>query len=420
MAVSSAEPGSERLGVAARELATLLGMKCSFIGILEGEKVQTIALWLDGELREGITYDLAGTPCEQVYKQDVCFHGSGVQDKFPDDEMLVEIGAESYMATPITSSLGAKFGHVGLMDGAPMEAGIQEHAILRLFSSLVGSELNAQASEARRLEIERKMLEGHRLESLGVLAGGIAHDFNNLLVGITGNISLALTDAQASSPVRKYLEQIEITSHRAADLAQQMLAYSGKGRFVVVNANLSEIVEEMTNLLIASIDKSIVVRYDLAEDLPAVRVDATQMRQLIMNLVLNAADAIEDKSGIISITTGVVRVDRNYLMDASLGQDRPEGDYVFLEVADSGCGMTPETIRHMFDPFFSGKPDGRGLGLAAVQGIVAGHEGALKVYSELRVEHIQAPSAGHDRVARAVRRESRCRDQNFWNAGPGG
>jgi CheY-like chemotaxis protein len=220
------------------------------------------------------------------------------------------------------------------------------------------------------------------LESLGVLAGGIAHDFNNLLSGILGNTSLALLDAPANSSMRHYLEQIEVTSHRAAELAQQMLAYSGKGRFVVVDTNLSELVEEMTKLLMVSIASGVEVRYDLARDLPSVHADVTQMRQLIMNLVLNAADAIGEESGVISISTGVVQVNAGDLADASLGQDQPAGEYAFIEVTDSGCGMTPDTLARVFDPFFSGKPNGRGLGLAAVQGIVAGHSGALQVRTQ--------------------------------------
>jgi PAS domain S-box-containing protein len=231
-------------------------------------------------------------------------------------------------------------------------------------------------------ELERKLQETQKLESLGVLAGGIAHDFNNLLTGILGNASLARLDLPEASPALPYLEQIEAVSVRAADLCKQMLAYSGKGRFQLQKLNLSELVKETTQLIQISISKSVVLRFNLAEHLPAIEADATQMRQIVMNLVINASEAIGEKSGVVSIGTGAVRVDREYLEKTVLSPDLPEGDYVFLEVSDNGCGMDAATQARIFDPFFTTKFTGRGLGLSAALGIVRGHHGALKVYSE--------------------------------------
>jgi PAS domain S-box-containing protein len=231
-------------------------------------------------------------------------------------------------------------------------------------------------------ELERKLQETQKLESLGVLAGGIAHDFNNLLTGILGNASLARLDLPESSPVLPYLEQIEAVSVRAADLCKQMLAYLGKGRFQLQKLSLSDLVKETTQLIQLSISKSVVLRFNLAEHLPPIEADATQMRQIVMNLVINASEAIGEKSGAVSISTGAVRVDREYLEKTVLAPDLPEGDYVFLEVSDNGCGMDAATQARIFDPFFTTKFTGRGLGLSAVLGIVRGHHGALKVYSE--------------------------------------
>ncbi len=239
-------------------------------------------------------------------------------------------------------------------------------------------------AEEERRALEGKLLETQKLESLGVLAGGIAHDFNNLLVAILGNASLVLLDLPSEAPARKALEQIETAAQRAADLTRQMLAYAGKGRFVVQRLNINAVVEEMTHLLHASISKNVVLRYHLARELPAVEADATQLRQVVMNLVVNAAEAIEGEQGIISITTGVQWADRAYLSEVYLAPDLPEGAYVFIEVADNGRGMDAATRAKIFDPFFTTKFTGRGLGLAAVLGIVRGHKGALKVYSEPR------------------------------------
>ena len=237
-------------------------------------------------------------------------------------------------------------------------------------------------AQEEKTRIEHKLQETQKLESLGVLAGGIAHDFNNLLTGILGNASLARMDLPSNSPAQPSLEQIELVAQRAADLCRQMLAYSGKGRFIVQRINLSTLVRDTADLLRLSISKSAVLKFSLPEDLPAISADATQMRQILMNLIINASEAIGEKSGVISIATGVQHADRAYLSGAYLAPTIPEGDYVFLEVSDDGAGMDAETRERIFDPFFTTKFTGRGLGLAAVLGIVRGHQGALKVYSE--------------------------------------
>jgi CheY-like chemotaxis protein len=226
-------------------------------------------------------------------------------------------------------------------------------------------------------------MQSQKLESLGVLAGGIAHDFNNLLTSILGNADLASTELSPENPARQYLDDIENVSRRAADLCRQMLAYSGKGRFVVQPISLNEIVREMAHLLGVSISKKVVIKYNFFPDLPSVMADATQMRQVVMNLITNASEAIAEVSGVVTLSTGVMDCDDEYLKGVVGDSDlHPAGQYVFLEVADTGCGMAPETLNRIFDPFFTTKFTGRGLGLAAVLGIVRGHKGALRVYSE--------------------------------------
>jgi CheY-like chemotaxis protein len=226
------------------------------------------------------------------------------------------------------------------------------------------------------------MQQMQKLESLGVLAGGIAHDFNNLLVAILGNAGLALMELPPESPARQTVLAIETAAQRAAELTRQMLAYSGKGRFVIERLNLSRIVEEMAHLLEVSVSKRAVLKYRFAPDLPAIEGDATQLRQVIMNLITNASDAIGDRSGVISISTGLMHADAAYLKTAYMDDALPEGDYVYLEVADTGLGMDEQTAERIFDPFFTTKFTGRGLGLAAVLGIVRSHRGAIKLYTE--------------------------------------
>jgi len=250
------------------------------------------------------------------------------------------------------------------------------------FIKLVRDVTEQQRSEEQREKFDRRLQEAQKLESLGILAGGIAHDFNNILTSILGNSSLAALELAETSPVQSNLENIKQASLRAAELCRQMLAYSGKGRFVVKAVSLNRLVEETTQLLQISIGKSVVLRFNLSEASPTIEADETQIRQVIMNLVINASEAIGTKSGVISINTGITRVDQTYLSSTFLAPELPEGTYAYVEVSDTGCGMLPETQARIFDPFFTTKFSGRGLGLAAVLGIVRGHKGTIKIYSE--------------------------------------
>ena len=238
-------------------------------------------------------------------------------------------------------------------------------------------------AEEERDQLERQVRQAQKLESLGVLAGGIAHDFNNLLAGIMGNAGLALIKLPPDSMCRGYMENIETTAKRAAELTNQMLAYSGKGGFIVQPLIMSRLVEEMGHLLEVVVSKKASLEYGFAADLPQVECDASQIRQVLMNLITNASDAIGDESGVISVRTGLVEADSAYLANTFMDWDLPGGPYVFVEVSDTGCGMPEDTQKKIFDPFFTTKFTGRGLGLAATLGIIRGHKGAINVESKV-------------------------------------
>jgi len=238
-------------------------------------------------------------------------------------------------------------------------------------------------AEEERRKIEDQMLQVQKLESLGVLAGGIAHDFNNLLMGILGNAGLALEIMSPVSPIREMMEEIDKAGQRAADLSRQMLAYSGKGNFLVQAIDLGEVVNEMSHLLAGSISKNAIIKYDLASDLPSIKADATQIRQVVMNLITNASEAMDEEVGVINISSGVKECDRNYFENTYLDEGQSEGKYVYMKITDTGCGMDEDTKAKLFDPFFTTKFTGRGLGMAATLGIVRGHKGAIKVDSEV-------------------------------------
>ncbi len=246
--------------------------------------------------------------------------------------------------------------------------------------------ISADVTEQMRAENDRQKLEAQmqqtqKLESLGVLAGGIAHDFNNLLMVILGNTGYVLQDLAPESKTHARLLDVDTAGRRAAELCKQMLAYSGKGKFVIEPLDLSKLVEEMAHLLHASVSKKSELVQDLAPELPAFEADAAQIRQVVMNLITNASEALGEDSGTITLRTGVMECDESYLKQTYLAEELSAGTYVFLEVADTGSGMDRETRERIFDPFFSTKFVGRGLGLAATLGIVCGHHGALEVDS---------------------------------------
>ena len=243
-------------------------------------------------------------------------------------------------------------------------------------------EINSDITERRR--IDEQLRHTQKLESLGVLAGGVAHDFNNLLTGILGNASLAYDSTPPNHPNRGLLEDAMKAAERAADLTRQMLAYAGKGRFVMRTVDLSGLVREIGGLVQTSIPKVVQLRLQLAERLPGIDADPGQLQQIIMNLVINGAEAIGSEGGMVLVRTGVQQVDAQYIETMSTAGEllRP-GEYVLLEVHDTGSGMSEETLAKIFDPFFTTKFAGRGLGLSAVLGIVRSHKGALKVYSKL-------------------------------------
>jgi len=256
-------------------------------------------------------------------------------------------------------------------------------------ASTVGSLLQSRRRQyeirdylEERTRSEERLRETQKLESLGVLAGGIAHDFNNLLTGVLGNASLALDEAAPGSALASRLEDVVKATERAAHLTKQLLAYAGKGRFLVQDIDLSHQVREITALVQASIPRTVQVRLELADGLPCIEADAAQIQQVIMNLVINGAEAIpENHTGTVLVATGVQDIDAAYIRTTLRDTEIAEGQYVTLEVHDTGVGISPNAVCRIFDPFFTTKFMGRGLGLSAVKGIVRGHKGAIKVYS---------------------------------------
>ncbi len=250
----------------------------------------------------------------------------------------------------------------------------------------MGLDVTAQRrADAERTALEQQMQQSQKLESLGVLAGGIAHDFNNLLVGVLGNATLAEEVLDADSPAAPLIADVRAAATRAADLTRQLLAYAGKGRFVIERVHVSQLVHEMAALLRAGVSKRAVFTEHLAPSLPPVEVDVTQLRQIVMNLITNASDALGDGGGTITLRTSLRRPSESERRIGT-GAASLDGPFVCIEVSDTGHGMDEATLARIFEPFFTTKVTGRGLGLAATLGIIRSHRGVISVES--------APGAG--------------------------
>ncbi|MBT4816540.1 MAG: response regulator, partial [Lentisphaerae bacterium] len=237
--------------------------------------------------------------------------------------------------------------------------------------------------EEERRRLARRLEKAQKQESLRMMAGGVAHDFNNLLQAIIGNADYVLEETPRTSHCYVDVENIKTTAVRAAELTKQMLDFSGTSPVAAEPLDASALVNEVSALLESAVGLHVDLRYSLAEGLPAVRGDINQLRQILLNLVINASEAFGDGSGEVAVQTGLTDADEADLQDLLLGDERSAGTYVFVEVADNGPGMDADTQGRAFDPFFSTKFTGRGLGLATVLGIVRGHGGAVDLKSEV-------------------------------------
>ena len=242
---------------------------------------------------------------------------------------------------------------------------------------------NRKKLEKEKREFEEKLQQTQKLESLGVMAGGIAHDFNNLLTGIVGYAEISLMDLPENSKLVSYMNHILNASHQAAALCDQMLAYSGGGKFIFEPIDLNEQVQASLSLIDASIPGNVGLTMSLGSNLPQITGDSVQLRQVIMNLVLNAAEAVGEKAGTVSLSTGIMDFEPETMTGFTPNEEEiPPGKYLFLTIADDGVGIEEEIRQRIFEPFYSTKFTGRGLGLPAVLGIVNNHKGTIRFLSE--------------------------------------
>jgi len=320
-----------------------------------------------------------GIPAHELvgrYERDVMPAGNPIEEYLAQDREVIDTGRPAVLPEYTFRAFDGKVQTL-YISKFPVDFAGQKAVMITVFDLSRVREIMAERSK-----LERKVLETQRLESLGVMAGGIAHDFNNLLVGVMANADLALAKTATGSDAVRYLDRVKAAAQRLAALSRQMLAYSGRGRFESELIDLATVTDELLQLLEASISKSVNVQMALGAGLPLVHVDPAQIRQVIMNLITNAAEAIGARTGTVHVSAVSGRFDPAAYPKLTLGAELVAGEYVCLTVQDDGEGMSKRTLKHLFDPFFTTKASGRGLGLAAVLGIVRAHQGALEVLSK--------------------------------------
>jgi len=301
-------------------------------------------------------------------------------EPYAQDAVTRELGIETYLGAPLRDSTGRIWGTLSLVDREARSFDSLDVELITVAALHVAARLRAEEQEIIKRELEEHLRQAQKMEAVGMLAGGIAHDFNNILSGILGFASFLLSKVEEGSDLYNNLSLIEQSAVRASDLTRQLLAFARRKHFAKQPVSMNQCIEEVMGILQRSISKNVVIRMELAKDLPPVLGDPGQLNQVIMNLCLNAADAMSEKGGTLRLKTAhrlLTAREKAVLVGAG------PGEYVCIMVSDTGRGMTEEIQKHIFDPFFTTKADrgGSGLGLSIVYGIITNHGGDITVES---------------------------------------
>lgn len=363
-----------------RHLATALDVDFAFIGLLSiPDQIHTIAMWAHGEIVENITYNLAGSPCENVVGQKFRYYPEAIQRRFPNDLLLVELGVQGYSALPLFDSSSSAVGLLAVLDRKPLKDMHLTESILKIFAARAVGELERERTQAQRLELETQLRQAQKMEAIGQLTGGIAHDFNNILTSIMGNTDLALeASANEHHPkLKKYLKNVHRSGERARDLIRQMFTFSRGQRGEPRVLSLAPLVNDMVKLMSSTLQSSIELHIEISGETNSVKLDPVQVEQVLMNLCINARDAMD---GMGTITIDLKNRIHSSAVCTSC-RHTFEGEFVELTVKDSGTGIDAETLDRMFEPFYTTKETGKGtgMGLSTVHGIVHEHGGHIIV-----------------------------------------
>lgn len=379
--------GKELFERAATSLAEIVGMPYVFVGELQGAQMRCLVLYNHGTVERGSLHPLEGSPCENIRSsKQSCFMERGAAERHAGDSFLQSWKIEAFAGMPMLDGRRDVIGVVTLMDTKPHAFTDHEKRMISVVVQRLASELDMFAQRQREEHLSQQLLQAQKMESLGTLAGGVAHDFNNILGAVLGYTTLIKKRVKPDEQTARYLEAIEKSAQRAASLSKQLLSFSHKSQGTIERVALNDLINDTLHILASSFPKTIAITTTLAEGLPAVQGDANLLGQVVMNLCINARDAIEEcgrgNGGSITIATAALHAPAGFV-DARMTAD--PGTYVCLTVRDNGAGMKPEVRERIFEPFFTTKAKGRGtgLGLSMVYGIVRNHGGYVDVSTEM-------------------------------------
>ncbi|MEI7989633.1 MAG: ATP-binding protein [Chloroflexota bacterium] len=374
----------------ARYLAETLDMDYVCIDQLEGELqvAKTVAVFFDGNFEDNVVYTLKDTPCGDVVGKPVCIFPRDVRHLFPQDTVLQELGAESYLGTTLWSTSGQPIGLIAVIGRKPLTSTKLAESILELVAARAAGELERSQAEREKEHLQEQLHQAQKMESVGRLAGGVAHDFNNSLGVILGHTEMALASTPLEQPAYHDLQEILKATQYSAGLTRQLLAFARKQTAVPRVVDLNGNIENMLHMIRRLIGEDVKLVWEPAPEALYVHMDPIQIDQIMANLITNARDAIDNVTGTgknvgtVKIKTSSIFCERTYVLT---DPDFSAGEYTRLEISDNGSGMDHDTISHIFEPFYTTKEIGKGtgLGLAMVYGIVKQNNGFIQVSSEV-------------------------------------
>ncbi|MBF0376159.1 MAG: response regulator [Desulfamplus sp.] len=396
------------------ELCRWLGCNYAIVGeIINGDSIKAIAMVMGGEPVSDYSYKLSGTPCKDAINKGYCAYTEGVCEAFPDDLDLINMKAVGYVGVPIKNRKGEPIGILCCISCHKLNLTKRTNEVMNIIAAKISGEIERQHNEKERDDLQNRLKQAYKMESLGTLAGGIAHDFNNILIPILGYTEMLLDKTPDDNPLYDTFYEINKAAIRAKDLVKQILTFSRQTNTEIAPMKIQPIVKEVLKFIRASIPATIEIRQEIKENCSLVNTEPTQIHQIVMNLVTNAYHAMEDRGGVLTVRVEEININKNgdfsvnssehqelkhqltYYKDAfevNVCKDTfqietaelPDGVYASLTVADTGIGMTQEVMSKMFDPFFTTKEVGKGtgMGLSVVHGIVKRMNGAIKIYSK--------------------------------------